>query len=110
MSKQVPFEKGDMDWLQGILDGQMDNLLSHGRTERIINRIAELEAQLDAVRTAPVTIKINADGQAWLVFNAGSGRRAMVNLNNIVCEMPLVGINRGICIDALSAALQGEKE
>jgi DNA-binding transcriptional MerR regulator len=68
-------------------------------------RITELEAQLDAVRDAPVTIKINADGQAWLVFNAGSGAHAMVNLNNIVSEMPQVGINRGICIDALSAAL-----
>jgi hypothetical protein len=50
----IPFEQGDMDWLKRIIDPKMgyqyDTMLSHGRTERIINRIEELEAQLEAVR------------------------------------------------------------
>lgn len=40
---QVPFEKADMDWLKGVLDGQLDNMLSHGRTERIVIHIEHLE-------------------------------------------------------------------
>ena len=44
MSKQVPFERGDMQWLEGILNGQFDNMLSHGRTERIVIHIKQLEA------------------------------------------------------------------
>jgi hypothetical protein len=37
------FQQGDMDWLKGVLNGQYDTLLSHGRTERIVNHIIELE-------------------------------------------------------------------
>jgi hypothetical protein len=41
------FEQGDLDWLQGILTGQQDNMLSHGRTERIVNHITELRTYVD---------------------------------------------------------------
>jgi len=44
------FEQGDMDWLEGILSGQMDNMLSIGRTARIVTRIKELEAKVERVR------------------------------------------------------------
>lgn len=47
---QVPFEKGDMDWLRGVLAGQLDNLLSHGRTERIVNHIEHLEGDREFFR------------------------------------------------------------
>jgi hypothetical protein len=48
------FEKGDMDWLKRILtgtelitaDGYMDNILSHGRTERIVNYIEQLKERI----------------------------------------------------------------
>jgi hypothetical protein len=98
--------------LEARLDQQKDEYeglidVAEANYKKLENQL-NAEERLDAVRDAPVTIKINADGQAWIVFNAGSGAHAMVNLNNIVSEMPQVGINRGICIDALSAALQGE--
>ena len=55
----------------------------------------------------PIRIKVNKDGQVWIVFNADEGRGAMLNLNNIVLGMQDGGINRGICIDAIAAALKG---
>lgn len=61
------FEQGDMDWLERIIDpdrtGFPDFLLSHGRAERIVNHIKELEGRCtandfkagDKIRIAQVT-------------------------------------------------------
>lgn len=51
MNKQVPFEKGDMDWLKRVIAVEVnevyewDNMLSHGRAERIIIHIKNLERE-----------------------------------------------------------------
>lgn len=39
------FDKGDLLWLKNVADGALDNLLSVGRAERTLLRIAELEAE-----------------------------------------------------------------
>ena len=54
MSTQVPFEQGDMEFLKAIIDPmakfrQFDNLLSHGRTERIVAHIENMTAKLDEI-------------------------------------------------------------
>ena len=74
-------------------------LISRKKHELAIEHIAELQAVVDAA----VTIRKKADGQAWIMFDAGNGRSAMLNLNNIVLAMRKDGINRGICLDALAA-------
>jgi hypothetical protein len=51
-----------------------------------------------------IKIKVDPDGQVWIHFDAGGGRQGLLNLNNIVLEMNQAGINRGICLDALSKA------
>ena len=53
-----------------------------------------------------ITIKADKDGQVWIHFDAGGGRKAMVNLNNIVKEMQPVGITKCICLDAINKALE----
>ena len=64
MSKQVPFEQGDMDWLKRIITPKMDhlynNILSHGRTERIIKHITKLEAQVERYKDALIAISLNS--------------------------------------------------
>lgn len=60
-----------------------------------------------------ITIQVNKDGQVWVLFDATLAgtkghRQAMLNLNNIVLAMDQRGINRGICMDAISIA--GHKE
>jgi hypothetical protein len=54
----------------------------------------------------PINIQVNKDDQVWITFDAGDGRQALVNLNNIVLAMPQVGINRAICLDAIRKALK----
>lgn len=44
------FDKGDFRWLKAVADGAMDNLLSVGRAERTLQRIAELEAEVARLR------------------------------------------------------------
>ena len=73
---------------------------------KLRGRIKELEAKLEKIAELPIKIQANADGQVWIAFDAGKGRQAMVSLNNIVLEMNKKGINRDICMDALSAILE----
>ncbi len=48
-------------------------------------------------------------GQVWITFDAGEGRQAMLNLNNIVLARPMKGINTRIMKDALVRAILEEK-
>ena len=73
---------------------------------RLADTIKTLEAKLEKIAELPIKIQANADGQVWIAFDAGKGRQAMVSLNNIVLEMNKKGINRDICMDALSAILE----
>lgn len=41
------FDTGDLQWLKDVADGAMDNVLSVGRAERTLQRIAELERVLE---------------------------------------------------------------
>ncbi len=55
-----------------------------------------------------IGIKVSSGdgGQVWVTFDAGEGRQAMLNLNNIVLAKPMKGINRGIMKDALARAIK----
>ena len=58
-------------------------------------------AEIQRLQEKPISIKVEANGQVWITFDAGEGRQAMLNLNNIVLAKPAKGINRGIMLDTL---------
>ena len=70
---------------------------------RHVKRIEQLEDM-------PIKIQVGTDGQIWIDFDAGDGRQAQLNLNNIVLAKPKKGINRGIMLDAIRAALAERNE
>ena len=65
----------------------------------------ELLAQVQELKDAPIKINVKSN-DVWITFDAGEGRQAMLCLNNIVKDMHKEGISRGICLDAIRAALQ----
>ena len=65
----------------------------------------ELQAQVKELEAAPIKINVKSN-DVWITFDAGEGRQAMLCLNNIVKDMHKEGISRGICLDAIRAALQ----
>jgi hypothetical protein len=64
----------------------------------------EQQATIEELRDAPIKINVKLN-DVWITFDAGGGRQAMVCLNNIVNEMRNGGITKGICLDAIRAAL-----
>ncbi len=53
-----------------------------------------------------IKVSSGAIKEVWITFDAGEGRQAMLNLNNIVLAKPMKGINRGIMKDAIALAIQ----
>jgi hypothetical protein len=65
------------------------------------NDRGELIAMVEAAEKSAVTIKTDKERQTWIQFDAGEGRKALLNLNGIVLDLNPKGITRGICCDAL---------
>ena len=66
--------------------------------------------RIEQLEDMPIKIQVGTDGQIWIDFDAGDGRQAQLNLNNIVLAKPKKGINRGIMLDAIRAALAERNE
>jgi len=84
-------------------DDIVTRLLNEPVTVGLCNDAAEYIAARDAEK--PLDLKFDADGQAWIVANAGEGRRSMINLNNIFLSHSPAGITRGILLDALAKSI-----
>ena len=80
-----------------------------------VKRIEELRSHIprgllneldqdEELRDDPIKINVKVN-DVWITFDAGGGRQAMVCLNNIVNEMRDGGITKGICLDAIRAAM-----
>jgi len=76
---------------------------------RLVNLNTELQAQVKELEAAPIKINVKSR-DVWITFNAGEGRQAMLCLNNIIKDMHNEGITKGICLDAIRAALQEKND
>jgi hypothetical protein len=94
-----------LDEVAEIEQSAFEDGLSVGRAEAK-RRIRKLAAQLEQ---KPIRVSVKPDGQVWVVFNAGEGRKATLNLNNIVLAKESVGITKGIMLDAIAKALEEVK-
>ena len=91
---------------QTLIEDQQANIKT--LTELNLNQartIENLQAQVKELEAAPIKINVKSR-DVWITFNAGGGRQSMLCLNNIINHMHNEGITKGICLDAIRAALQ----
>ena len=67
--------------------------------------IKKLQATITKLTAAPIKITVKSK-DVWITFDAGEGRQSMLCLNNIINDMHNEGITKGICLDAIRAALK----
>ena len=90
-------------------DREWDNHRCADVADMLKDYTKELQAKVEKLTAAPIKIAVKTK-DVWITFDAGEGRQSMLCLNNIVNDMHNEGITKGICRDAIKAALKLEDE